>query len=111
MSKKSRRRGKELERFIAADLGGRRLGILGKEDVRYKNYVIECKERKELPRMLKKGIEQALKNCGEGDIPVFIQHELHQPHDLDLVTMYYLDWKKLALGDLNKSRKEGGHNE
>lgn len=93
MSKKNRDRGKRLERFLANDLKGRRIGLLGKEDVQLDRFSIECKERKKMPTFLKKSMKQAFQNCEDGKAPVLILHEHDQPHGLDLVIMYYVFWK------------------
>jgi len=95
MSKKNRQRGKDYERWIAKDLGGRRVGLLGFEDVLTQKFAIECKERKKLPKFVVNTMEQAENNAPEGKIPVVCLHELHAPHEKDLVIMYYEDWRKL----------------
>jgi len=92
---KNRRRGKDLERFLAKDLNGRRIGILGHEDIITERFSIEAKERKEHPTFLKKAIAQAIRNSREEKIPVFILHRLYDEHENDLVIMQYADWKKL----------------
>jgi hypothetical protein len=99
---KNRRRGKDLERFLAKDLGGRRVGILGQEDVTTDRFSIECKEREAYPAFLEQSMAQAIRNSLSGDkIPVFILHRLNQGHDTDLVMMRYGDWKNLINGGIN----------
>jgi len=98
-----RRRGKDLERFIAQDLGGRRVGILGHEDViiplpNGKEGAVESKERQKLPVFLKKCMAQACDNCN-GRVPIVHLHELHQSHDGDLVIMQYKDFKEVCTND------------
>ena len=44
---RNRQRGKECERVIAKMLGGKRVGILGNEDVSHPEYSIEVKSRQE----------------------------------------------------------------
>lgn len=91
---KNRRRGKDLERFVAFDLpGGRRVGILGQEDVSLPGFSIECKERKKYPAFLDNAMSQAVKNC-RGKMPIVIFHKLNQIHENDLVIMRYSDWRK-----------------
>lgn len=94
---KNRRRGKDLERFVASDLGGRRVGILGQEDVTLPEMSIECKERKKYPAFLDNAMSQSAKNC-RGKIPIVIFHKLNQIHENDLVIMRYIDWRKFIKG-------------
>jgi hypothetical protein len=91
---KNRDRGKALEKAVAKDLGGRRIGLLGMEDVTFGRFSIETKEREKLPVFLKKCITQAESNAG-GKVPVVILHELGDRHSKDLVVMRYFEWKKI----------------
>jgi len=100
--RRNRRRGKEFERFIASELGGRRIGLLGQEDVTADFLAIECKERERLPRFLKNCMEQALKNRKDGNMAVVFLHEHYKPHESDLVVMLYPDWKRLYFNFLEK---------
>ena len=86
---RNRDRGKAYERFIAADLGGRRVGTMGKEDVILDGYSCELKERKKLPEFMKKCMYQAINNCSDGNEPLVFLHELYMPHSLDVVMMPY----------------------
>ena len=90
----NRRRGKDFERWLAKDLGGRRIGLLGQEDVIIDKYRAECKERKKLPMFIKKCMAQAISNCRDA-IPIVILHELNSNHNDDLVIMRYADWKEI----------------
>lgn len=98
MSKKNRERGKRYERFIASDLGGRRVGILGDEDVSLEGISAECKERQKLPEFIKKCMAQALTNCADDKMPVVFLHEHNTLHSDDVVMMPYLAFKELYLG-------------
>ena len=96
---KNRRRGKDLERFIARDAGGIRLGVMGKVDVLTDRFAIECKEREKFPAIIEHGFGQALRNSLQSKrIPILILHKLNQGHELDLVMMQYQDWKDLING-------------
>jgi len=96
---KNRRRGKDFERFIAADLGGRRTGILGHEDVIIPlcntECLAECKERKKLPKFITDCLSQAKRNCPDDKLSAIFLHELNQSHVNDIVIMKYSDWKRI----------------
>jgi len=92
MSKKGRRRGKTLEKYVAKMFGGERLGLLNKEDVRLEHFSCECKERERLPVSIKKWYAQATKHAGER-IPMVYMHELNRPHGEDLVIIRAEDIK------------------
>ena len=84
---KNRDRGKAYERFIAADLGGRRVGTMGQDDVILNGFSCECKEREKLPMFIKRCIRQAIDNCPDNKLPLVFLHELHSPHSFDVVMM------------------------
>ena len=87
MSNKGRRRGKDLERWVAKYFGGRRVGILGQEDVRlHWGCSVECKERQKLPMFICNGMKQAERNAN-GDMAWFVQHQLSDRYEDSLVTM------------------------
>ena len=102
MSSRNRRRGKDLERFVAADLGGRRVGILGQADVELRGFSIETKERKSLPAFIVKCMAQAERNA-RGDAAIVVLHELNQEHGRDIVMLRYRDFRAIL--------KQGGTNE
>jgi hypothetical protein len=98
MSSKNRARGKSLERFIAKDLGGERIGILGKEDVvvHHGCFSLETKERKVIPVFIWKSMEQAERNAAKrGYRPGVVLHRLGQDHGKDIVILKYEDFKSL----------------
>lgn len=100
----NRRRGKDLERFLAKDLKGRRLGLLGMEDVILgDDYAIECKEREKLPVFLRKCMAQACANCNN-KTPIVVLHQLGDHHADDLVIMRYSDWKLLIANSESAKR-------
>ena len=95
MSNLNRRRGKDLERYVAKDLGGRRVGILGQEDVIiHRGLSCECKERKKLPVFITGCLEQAERNA-DGETAFVVLHELGKDHDQDIVLCRYKDWKSI----------------
>ncbi|MFQ5901692.1 MAG: hypothetical protein ACE5IH_09070 [Thermodesulfobacteriota bacterium] len=94
--KKNRQRGKDTEKAIAKLLNGRRIGVLGKEDIQKDNLSIEVKHRKAF--VGSKWLTQAIKNCKDGKIPVVIVHTHNSRHDNDCVIMRLKDWKELIKG-------------
>lgn len=94
---KNRDRGKSYERWIAQDLGGRRIGLLGMEDVILPSppLSIECKEREKLPRFILKCLSQAKANCPDDKMAVVCLHELNKSHAGDVVLMEYPVFKTL----------------
>jgi len=86
MSKKGRRRGKSLERYVAKLFGGERLGLIGGEDVRLSHFSVECKERERLPASIKIWYRQAKEYAGDR-IPMVYLHELNRPHEEDLIVI------------------------
>jgi hypothetical protein len=104
MSKLGRNRSKNLERWVAKEFGGRRIGILGKEDVELRQFSFECKEReKGFPRFLKDSMEQANANAPIEKIPAVYLHENNRPHDEDLLIFYAEDIKAII-----QAVEEGG---
>lgn len=98
MSSLNRRRGKDLERFIAKDLGGRRVGILGHEDVRlHRGLSVECKERQRLPVFIYNCMAQAERNA-DGDTAMVVLHECGADHGKDIVMMRYAEFKAILEG-------------
>jgi len=87
----NRKRGKRTEAAIAKTLGGKRLGILGKDDVQAGPFSIEVKDRVKFVGTT--FMEQAVRNCPEGKTPLVIVHTTGQRHDGDLVMMRMKDWQ------------------
>ena len=87
MSKKNRDRGKNDERYIAQYLHGKRVGIIGNEDVILKNppIAIECKEREKLPKAIKDWMAQAEANTPEDMMAMVCLHELNSSHEKDYI--------------------------
>jgi len=93
---KNRDRGKRFEKKIAERLGGRRLGVLGGEDVLHPIYSIECKSREKLPKWFESFWKQTMDNCEEYKVPLLVIHLLNQRHDEDWVVMKLSDFEQLC---------------
>jgi len=90
---KNRRRAKAVERALAERLGGRRVGILGQEDIFIGDlFSVEVKSRKSVA--IYDWFQQAVKNA-KGRIPLLIVHITGKRHDNDLVVMSLKDFEKI----------------
>ncbi len=99
-SNKNRARGKRNEKAVAKLLGGERLGILGKEDVRILGkYYVECKSRDEYPKWFSNMWNQTVKNALPNGIPILQLHITGSQHTQDLIVMTVLEFQKLIGGD------------
>jgi hypothetical protein len=95
----NRQRGKNTERAIAKRLGGKRVGILGYEDVQHPLFSIEVKSR---VRFSGEGfMEQAIRNCPEGKTALVIVHIAGKHHSNDFVMMRLRDFEDY-LGTINQ---------
>jgi len=79
---------------VAKDLGGKRLGTLGRVDVCWHGFAIECKERKRLPALIELSMKQAMRHA-EGDVPMVVLHKLNDSHNNDLVIIRYADMRDI----------------
>jgi hypothetical protein len=82
---KNRKRGKRNEALLAKRLGGKRQGILGKDDVVVGPYSIEAKSRKRYS--VTQHMEQAERNAQPDQVPLVILHTHGQRRSNDLVMM------------------------
>ena len=80
---------KQFERRIAKRLDGRRVGILGKEDIEHPLFSIECKLLKELPKGLTEPYKQAEKNCPAGKIAIVCMKEKKKQDGNALIIMSF----------------------
>lgn len=94
----NRQRGKNTERAIAKRVKGKRIGILGQEDVQHPLFSIEVKSRVRFAG--EPFMQQAARNCPEGKTPLVIVHINGRHHDNDLVTMRLKDFEDY-LGSLS----------
>jgi hypothetical protein len=90
---KNRQRGKRTEKIVAKRLGGKRVGILGKEDVSHPIFSIECKS---VSRFVgEKWFMQAIRNCEQGKIPAVVVHLVGQHYKNDYVIIRMKDFEDL----------------
>jgi len=90
--KRNRQRGKELEREISKLLGGKRIGILGCEDIEHPVWSIETKERKRLS--IEAFMLQAERNTPIHKTPLLVLHQLGKEHKNDIVCMRLKDFQE-----------------
>jgi len=97
-----RNRGKSTERAIAKIFqfdNAHRVGILGKEDIVTDRFIIEVKERKNLPKFILNAYKQVEKHRTKDKIPLFILHELNKNHMNDLVILKLKDFLEIIKND------------
>jgi hypothetical protein len=99
---KNRRRAKAIERALAKRLGGRRVGILGQEDIFTDLFSVEVKSRKSVA--VWDWYQQAVRNA-KGKIPLLIVHITGKRHDDDLVVLSLADFEKLIKKEVNKNEQ------
>jgi len=100
---KNRQRGKRTEAAIAKQIGGKRLGLLGGDDVQAGPWSIEVKDRMRF--IGSSFMAQAIKNCPPCKTPLVIVHETGQRHGGDLVMMRLADWVDWFGHILHKDRE------
>ena len=87
----NRNRGKATERAIAKRVGGKRVGVMGGEDISHEWASFEVKNR---VRSTTHGfMEQATRNAPQGTVPSVIIHKHGDRHGNDLVCMKLADWE------------------
>ncbi len=91
--KQNRQRGKRNERAVAELFDDKATGALSGEDVPHELFSIECKSRKAFTAT--GWMDQAVKNCPEGKVPIVVVHVNNQRHDNDLVLMRMKDFKQV----------------
>ncbi len=92
-------RWKEVERAVAAKLGGQRVPITGRQrgdvpDVQHPWLSIEVKHRQLLPAWLHNAMSQAVAAARAGQLPVVVLHEAGQRHDNDYVVIRMRDYRE-----------------
>ena len=90
---RNRQRGKDCEREIAKIVGGKRIGILGDEDVLHPRYSIEVKSRKKF--VGNKWMKQCIKNNKDNKIPIVVIHEANKNHLEDFVLIKLKDFMEI----------------
>lgn len=90
---------KALERRIARQLGGKRVGNTGRStpDIESEWLIVECKQRESLPRWLVEALAQARGYASEEKLPILVLHERGR-HD-SLVVMALSDFCDFFVGD------------
>lgn len=91
---------KEVERKIAAKLGGRRVPITGRArgdapDIEHPQLSIEVKSRKQLPNWLMDAMDQAEKAARDGKLPVVVLHQSGDRYDDAIVLIRFKHLKRL----------------
>ena len=87
---KNRQRGKATERAVAKLTGGKRIGILGNDDVQAGLWSIEVKDRERFIGAT--FMQQAIRNCPKDKTPLVVVHVTGQRHADDLVMIRLADW-------------------
>ncbi|MBF0487215.1 MAG: hypothetical protein HQK98_03555 [Nitrospirae bacterium] len=88
---KNRQRGKAAERAVAKRMNGKRIGIMGGEDVEHPLFSIEVKSRKAF--VAGDWMSQAVRNCPEGKTPLVVVHVSGQRHTEDMVIIRMKDFE------------------
>jgi len=90
---RNRDRGKDAERAVAKMLGGKRIGLMGGEDVFHPTYSIEVKSTKSF--VGRKWMLQCIKNNKDNKIPMVVVHQANTRHEDDLVMIRMKDFKRI----------------
>jgi hypothetical protein len=88
----NKRAGRLYQTYIAQKLGGKSVGTIEGQDVEHPLYSIECKKRKAF--IGQKFMEQCVRNCPRGKIPLVIVHVTNQRHEDDFVMMRLADFEE-----------------
>lgn len=75
-------------------LGGKNVGTIEGQDISHKIFSGESKHRKKFVGQTI--MNQAIKNCPVGKIPIAIVHILRQTHDTDIVMIQMKDFLELV---------------
>lgn len=87
----NRDRGKANEKALAKRLGGKRVGVMGGEDVQTSDFSVEAKARQAF--VGEKWMAQAERNCPEGKTPIVIVHLHRKRHGEDIVMIRLNEWE------------------
>lgn len=85
VANKNRRRGKNCERALAKRVGGRRVGLMGKDDIEHPVWSFEAKSRVRFGP--ERWLEQAERNTPQGKTPAVIVHVHNKPYGKAMVIM------------------------
>ncbi|MDM7320241.1 MAG: hypothetical protein P3W91_000765 [Fervidobacterium sp.] len=92
-AKLNRQRGKRAERRVAELVGGRRVGVLGGEDIMHDAFSIEVKSRKKF--VAQRWMEQAEKNA-QGKMAVVVVHIHKEKYEDAFVIVRLKDFLRLS---------------
>ena len=87
---RNKRQGRKVQTVIAKRIGGKSVGTIEGQDIEHSIFSIETKHRKSF--VGNKFMEQAVKNCPEGKVPLVVVHELNQRFNKSLVMLRMSDW-------------------
>jgi hypothetical protein len=109
--RRNRLRGKQAERAVAKMLGGRRMGLFGKEDVEHKFLSVEVKSR--VSFVGKGWMQQAERNNPKpvDKIPVVVIHTKNCDHKNDLVMLRIADFQRFLKHYTSYGIHKGGSEE
>ena len=104
---RNRKRGKKVEGRHAKAVGGKRVGLLGGEDVWHHEFSIERKSREKF--VAEKWMLQAEDNAPKKKLPIVIVHITGKKTDNDLVLMRFGEFRKKLIGDsaMDEAIKKG----
>ena len=93
MPQLNRQRGKRAERMVASAFGGKRVGVLGNEDVNHPLFSIEVKARAKFAAL--KWMQQCERNATTPKIPLLVVHLHNTRHSDNLCVMRQKDLEDL----------------
>jgi len=88
---RNKRQGRAVQSKMAKRLGGKSVGTIEGQDIEHSVFSVEVKHRKKF--VGNTFMNQAVKNCPKGKVPLVIVHELNQRFDKSLVMIRLKDWE------------------
>ena len=85
LQRRNRNRGKNAERAVAKIFGGKRMGVLGGEDVMHPSFSIESKTT--VSFVARKWMAQCENNNKDNKIPIVVHFQKHLPRSKGLVIL------------------------
>ena len=92
-TKRNRKAGRRLENFLNDMMGMIRQGAYSAQDGCDDHFSVEIKGRKTYAG--NKFMDQAVKNCPKGKIPIYVAHTWNFPYEKAHVCIRLSDWLKL----------------
>jgi len=96
---RNKAQGRKVQSVFAKKMGGKSVGTIEGQDVSHEIWSAEIKHRKKF--IGGTFMDQAIKNCPEGKVPLVVVHTLNQRFSKSLVMMRYTDWEDW-FGKLNR---------